>query len=144
MVQELVGALRLKEKAREEGASYIVADSPGWVVEPAAQEFHVRMIDLLQPDVVIGFERGPELEGILVNFRRHPRIRIFECATPAEVVERKRDWRKLYRFQRFQSISRAPCPTHGSCLALEFTAGYRNRSAMTHGATSSSPSAIRR
>ncbi len=110
MVQELVGALRLKEKAREEGASYIVADSPGWVVEPAAQEFHVRMIDLLQPDVVAGFERGPELEGILVNFRRHPRIRIFECATPAEVVERKRDWRKLYRFQRFSEYFSCAIP----------------------------------
>ena len=101
MVQELVGALRLKERAREEGAPFLVVDSPGWVVEPAAQEFHVRMIDLLQPDIVIGFERGPELEGILVNFRRHPRIRIIECAVPPQVVERKRDWRRLYRFQRF-------------------------------------------
>jgi polynucleotide 5'-hydroxyl-kinase GRC3/NOL9 len=101
MVQELVGALRLKERAREEGASFLVVDSPGWVVEPAAQEFHVRMIDLLQPDLVVGFERGPELEGILVNFRRHPRIRIIECAAPPQVVERKRDWRRLYRFQRF-------------------------------------------
>jgi len=101
MVQELVGALRLKERAREEGASFLVVDSPGWVVEPAAQEFHVRMIDLLQPDLVVGFERGPELEGILVNFRRHPRIQIIECAAPPQVVERKRDWRRLYRFQRF-------------------------------------------
>ena len=101
MVQELVGALRLKEKAREEGAPFLIVDSPGWVVEPAAQEFHVRMIDLLQPDLVIGFERGPELEGILVNFRRHPRIRIIECPVPMEVMERKRDWRRLYRFQRF-------------------------------------------
>ncbi|OPX66375.1 MAG: Polyribonucleotide 5'-hydroxyl-kinase [Methanoregulaceae archaeon PtaU1.Bin059] len=101
MVQELVGALRLKERAREEGAPFLVVDSPGWVVEPAAQEFHVRMIDLLQPDLVVGFERGPELEGILVNFRRHPRIRIIEYAAPPQVVERKRDWRRLYRFQRF-------------------------------------------
>ncbi len=101
MVQEMVGALRLKEKAREEGAPFLIVDSPGWVVEPAAQEFHVRMIDLLQPDFVLGFERGPELEGILVNFRRHPRIRILECSVPPEVVERKRDWRRLYRFQRF-------------------------------------------
>lgn len=101
MVQELVGALRLKEKAREEGAPYLVVDSPGWVIEPAAQEFHVRMIDLLQPDLVVGFERGPELEGILVNFRRHPRIKIVECTAPPQVVERKRDWRRLYRFQRF-------------------------------------------
>jgi len=101
MVQELVGALRLKERAREEGAPFLVVDSPGWVVEPAAQEFHVRMIDLLQPDLVVGFERGPELEGILVNFRRHPRVRIIEYAAPPQVVERKRDWRRLYRFQRF-------------------------------------------
>ncbi len=101
MVQELVGALRLKERARDEGASFLVVDSPGWVVEPAAQEFHVRMIDLLQPDLVVGFERGPELEGILVNFRRHPRIQIIECTAPPQVVERKRDWRRLYRFQKF-------------------------------------------
>lgn len=108
MVQELVGALRLKEKGKEQGAIYLVADSPGWVVEPAAQEFHVRMIDLLQPEVIVGFEKGPELEGILVNFRRHPGMRIFECTTPMEVVERKRDWRKLYRFQRFSEyFSRA-------------------------------------
>jgi len=101
MVQELVGALRLKEKAREGGASFLVIDSPGWVLEPAAQEFHVRMIDLLQPDLVVGFERGPELEGILVNFRRHPRMTLLECNCPPKVVERKRDWRRLYRHQRF-------------------------------------------
>ncbi|MEM2124396.1 MAG: polynucleotide 5'-hydroxyl-kinase, partial [Methanolinea sp.] len=110
MVQELAGALRLREKAREEGAAYIVADSPGWVVEPAAQEFHIRMIDLLLPEIVVGFEKGPELEGILVNFRRHPRMRIFECQSPPEVVERKREWRRMYRFQKFSEYFSGAVP----------------------------------
>jgi polynucleotide 5'-hydroxyl-kinase GRC3/NOL9 len=103
MVQELVGALRLKEKAREEKVSFLVIDSPGWVVEPSAQEFHVRMIDLLAPDIVVAIQRGEELEGILVNFRRHPSIRIMEFPSSPLATERKRDWRRMYRYQRFSS-----------------------------------------
>jgi len=110
MVQEMAGASRLKEKAFQEGASFLVIDSPGWVVEPAAQEFQVRMIDLLQPDLVVGIQKGQELEGILVNFRRHPRIGILELPVSPSAVERKRDWRRAYRHQRFTGYFEGAAP----------------------------------
>ena len=63
LVQELVAAARLLATARARMARYIIIDSPGWVVGPAAVEFQVRMIDLLSPDRVVAIRRGPELGG---------------------------------------------------------------------------------
>jgi polynucleotide 5'-kinase involved in rRNA processing len=75
-VQELVAADRLLATARARMARYIIIDSPGWVVGPAAVEFQVRMIDLLSPDRVVAIRRGPELGEILVNFRHRPGMTI--------------------------------------------------------------------
>jgi polynucleotide 5'-hydroxyl-kinase GRC3/NOL9 len=102
-LQHLVATARLKEKAAAEGTDYLIIDSPGWVIEPGAQEFHIRMIDLLQPDLLVAIQSGHELEGIIINFRRHPRMEIKTVPVSERVVERRRGWRRIYRTKKFES-----------------------------------------
>jgi len=116
MLQHLVATARLKEKASEEGTDYLIIDSPGWVVEPGAQEFHIRMIDLLQPDLLVAIQSDHELEGIAVNFRRHPRMEVRTVPVSERVVERRRGWRRIYRTRKFERYFSDLC-THTLSLA---------------------------
>lgn len=100
-VQELVAAARLLATARARMARYIIIDSPGWVVGPAAVEFQVRMIDLLSPDRVVAIRRGPELGEILVNFRHRPGMTIHRFFPHPAVRARTPGWRSQYRTGQF-------------------------------------------
>jgi polynucleotide 5'-hydroxyl-kinase GRC3/NOL9 len=62
----LVGALqRLRERARAEGAELIVVDTGGEVSGIRGQLVKYYKVDMLEPDLVIGLQRGEELEPIL-------------------------------------------------------------------------------
>jgi polynucleotide 5'-hydroxyl-kinase GRC3/NOL9 len=108
ILELLVGSARLFEICRESGVAFTVIDSPGYVLEPAAQEFHVRMIDLIRPDYIIAIQSENELEGILVNFSRTPGITIRRFPASERTIIRKRGWRRIYREKRFMEyFSRA-------------------------------------
>jgi len=62
----LVGALqRLRERARSEGADLIIVDTGGEVSGIRGQLLNYYKVDMLEPDLVIGLQRGEELEPIL-------------------------------------------------------------------------------
>jgi polynucleotide 5'-hydroxyl-kinase GRC3/NOL9 len=62
----LVGALqRLRERARAEGAELIVVDTGGEVSGIRGQLVKYYKVDMLEPDLVVGLQRGEELEPIL-------------------------------------------------------------------------------
>jgi polynucleotide 5'-hydroxyl-kinase GRC3/NOL9 len=62
----LVGALqRLRERARAEGAELIVVDTGGEVSGVRGQLVKYYKVDMLEPDLVVGLQRGEELEPIL-------------------------------------------------------------------------------
>ncbi len=102
ILELMVGTARLFELCRELCVTFTVIDSPGYVLEPAAQEFHVRMIDLIRPDYIFAIQSGNELEGILVNFSRTPGIAIRRFPASERTVTRKRGWRRIYREKRFR------------------------------------------
>ncbi len=103
LLQELVSTARLLDSALELGARYVIIDSPGWIRGPAAGEFQVRMIDLLNPDVLVAIRKADELAGILANFRSRTgmTIRMTDPSPHAQV--RSRLWRARYRQERFRS-----------------------------------------
>jgi polynucleotide 5'-hydroxyl-kinase GRC3/NOL9 len=101
ILEMLVGSARLLELCRESGVAFTVIDSPGYVLEPAAQEFHVRMIDLIRPDHIFAIQSGNELEGILVNFSRTPGMSILRFPASERTITRKRGWRRIYREKKF-------------------------------------------
>jgi polynucleotide 5'-hydroxyl-kinase GRC3/NOL9 len=69
---------KLAQRARREGAELIVVDTTSLVTGIYGQTLKFFKMDLLQPDVVVAFERGGELE---------PVVGVAERFTPAEVIE---------------------------------------------------------
>lgn len=62
----LVGALmRLRDRARADGADLVVVDSGGDVSGIRAQLVHYYQVDMLEPDLVVGLRRGEELDPVL-------------------------------------------------------------------------------
>jgi len=62
----LVGALqRLRERARAEGADLLIVDTGGEVSGIRGQLVKYYKVDVLEPDLVVGLQRGEELDPIL-------------------------------------------------------------------------------
>jgi polynucleotide 5'-hydroxyl-kinase GRC3/NOL9 len=62
----LAGALqRLRERARAEGADLVVVDTGGEVSGIRGQLLNYYEVDVLEPDLVVGLQRGEDLEPIL-------------------------------------------------------------------------------
>src|SRR5207237_3766645 len=66
----VVGAGRLLARARASGADLVVADTSGLVSGVYGQLLKYHKIELLQPDVVIGLQRGEELGPLLGIIQR--------------------------------------------------------------------------
>jgi polynucleotide 5'-hydroxyl-kinase GRC3/NOL9 len=103
LLQELVSTARLLDEASSLGTRYVIIDSPGWVMGSAASEFQVRMIDLLNPDMLVAIQKEDELAAILANFRSRSgmTIRLIDPSPHTQV--RSRFWRAQYRQERFRS-----------------------------------------
>ncbi len=61
----VVGAARLLERAFENGADLVVIDTSGLVSGVYGQILKYHKVELLRPDVVIGLQRGAELDPLL-------------------------------------------------------------------------------
>ena len=67
----MVGALsRLRDRANEEGSDLVVVDTSGMVSGIWGQLVKYYKVDLLEPDLVVGLQRGEELEPILGVIQR--------------------------------------------------------------------------
>lgn len=66
----VVGTGRLLARAWDEGADLVVVDTSGLVSGVYGQLLKYHKIELLEPDVVIGLQRGEELDPILGIVRR--------------------------------------------------------------------------
>jgi polynucleotide 5'-hydroxyl-kinase GRC3/NOL9 len=104
LIQEMAGAVRLLKLAKSSDASFVIIDSPGWVADLMAGEFHIRMIDILAPSLVVAISRERELDPILANFRDHPGISFRMFAPSPYVQERSRSWRARYRDMKFEEF----------------------------------------
>ena len=110
LLQHLVSTARLLDIARQKGIRAVMIDSPGWVEGPVAEEFQVRMIDLLHPDMVVAIQEGHERDGILANFRSRTGMTIRSIAPSPGVQVRSRAWRARYRQERFRTYFSGSIP----------------------------------
>ncbi len=101
-IQEMAGAARLLQLARENGASFVIIDSPGWISGIVAGEFHIRMIDVLDPGLLLAIPREDELDPVLANFTGRPGMRVRTLAPSLSVRTRSRSFRTGYRSRRFR------------------------------------------
>jgi polynucleotide 5'-hydroxyl-kinase GRC3/NOL9 len=94
MLPVVVGAYRLQQKALALGAEVVVVDTTG-LVDPAEGGRALKQwkIELLAPSMVIGLQRGRELESTLWPLRRDARLQVVEWRISPHVVERPREAR---------------------------------------------------
>lgn len=141
MLPTLVGAHRLVQKARQEGATAILFDTTG-LVDPAQGGGALKQakVDLLQPTVVLGVQRRNELEHLLVPLRRSRRTRVIDVPVAQAAHRREVPVRQEHRAARFSRYFRqagsleatwqrfavfpAPTFTPRRLVALEDSAGF--------------------
>jgi polynucleotide 5'-hydroxyl-kinase GRC3/NOL9 len=141
MLPTVVGAYRLVRKARESGATAIVFDTTGLVAASRGGGALKRaLVDLLEADVVIGLQRGTELEHLLVALRRSKRTRVVDRPVAEAVKRRDVATRQTHRAQQYRrsfvgsqvlevewpryAVIPSPSFTHHRLVALEDEDGY--------------------
>jgi polynucleotide 5'-hydroxyl-kinase GRC3/NOL9 len=104
MLPTVIGARKLQQKAQELGAEAIVVDTTGLVSRAAGGgALKQWKIELLEPSVLMGLARGPELEHILWPWRWDKRVRVYDLPVSEYVNEKTRTERITHREKRFRS-----------------------------------------
>lgn len=94
LLPTVIGSYRLQQKAFELGAEVVVVDTTGLVDSShGGKALKQWKIELLAPGVVIGLQRGRELEPVLWPLRRDGRVRCVELAVSSCVTVRSREAR---------------------------------------------------
>jgi polynucleotide 5'-hydroxyl-kinase GRC3/NOL9 len=70
LLQVVTGAARLYERARDLGARFVVVDTSGLVSGVYGQILKYHKVEMLQPDLVVGLQRGEELQPLLGVIQR--------------------------------------------------------------------------
>jgi polynucleotide 5'-hydroxyl-kinase GRC3/NOL9 len=112
----LAGAKRLLERALASGARAVIIDSPGYIHDEVATEFHLYLIDLIQPDHLVAIQEQNELEPILAHFKGHPTMAIHRLSPSPQARARGSGERTKYREGKFREYF-SNATSHG--LSLE-------------------------
>ena len=93
----VVGAAKLLNWARSRGAELVIVDTSGLVSGVYGQVLKYHKIELLQPDVVIGLQRGEELAPLLGIIQRFFPSEVLALPVPAETRTASADERARNR-----------------------------------------------
>jgi polynucleotide 5'-kinase involved in rRNA processing len=97
-VLPLVGALaRLRDRGRAEGADLIVVDTSAMVSGIWGQLVKYYKVDMLEPDLVVGLQRGEELEPVLGVIQRFFGVDLVTLPVHPNVVATSVDQRSEQR-----------------------------------------------
>jgi polynucleotide 5'-hydroxyl-kinase GRC3/NOL9 len=97
LVPLVVGARMLLDQARAEGCELVVVDTTGLVSGVYGQLLKHYKVQLLQPDLVIGLERGSELGPLLGIVRRFSASEVLQLSVHPDVVPTSVEQRALNR-----------------------------------------------
>ena len=104
----VVGTGRLLTRAWDEGADLVVVDTSGLVSGVYGQLLKYHKIELLEPDVVIGLQRGEELDPILGIVHRFFDSEVVELPVDPEVRSLSVEERARNREAAFARYFAAP------------------------------------
>lgn len=104
----VVGTARLVAQARRAGAELIVVDTTGLISGPYAEILKYHKLQLVRPDVVVGFQRGQELDPILGVVTRFFPAEVIGLKVHAAVSERTVEERMAYREASFRAYFQPP------------------------------------
>ncbi|MFN2595341.1 MAG: Clp1/GlmU family protein [Actinomycetota bacterium] len=97
----VVGTAKLVQRARETGAQLIIVDTTSLVSGMYGQTLKFYKMELVQPDVVLAFERGGELEPIIGHAQRFTPAEVIEVAAEQPNAMRSAEDRITFREQQF-------------------------------------------
>jgi polynucleotide 5'-hydroxyl-kinase GRC3/NOL9 len=92
---------KLVAKARREGARMVIVDTTSLVAGIYGQALKFYKMDILQPDHVVGFERGGELELVIGIAQRFTQATVHEVQVSPEARERSIEERISFREEQF-------------------------------------------
>jgi len=104
----VVGTGRLLARAHEEEADLVVVDTSGLVSGVYGQILKYHKIELLQPDVVIGLQRGEELDPLIGIVQRFFPCEVVALPVDAEVRSTSVDERAQNREAAFRAYFTGP------------------------------------
>src|SRR5438093_7737732 len=85
LLPQVVGTAKLAAQAREAGAELILVDTTGLIGGTLGQVLKFHKLEVLRPDIVVGFQRGGELEPILGIARRSLPVEVESLPVPDSV-----------------------------------------------------------
>jgi polynucleotide 5'-kinase involved in rRNA processing len=103
-----VGTRLMVERAGDEGADIVVVDTTGLVTGVYAQILKYHKVILLQPDLVVGLERGGELEPLLGIVRRFSASEMVTLPVHSQVVPTSVEQRASNREEAMRSYFAGP------------------------------------
>ena len=104
----VVAAGRLLARARDEGADLVVVDTSGLVSGVYGQILKYHKIELLQPDVVVGLQRGEELDPLMGIVQRFFPCEVVALPVLPEVRSTSVDERAQNREAAFRAYFTGP------------------------------------
>lgn len=90
----------IRRLAARDEKSLTIINTDGWVLDPEAVIYKIRMIEAIQPELILGISNGTELQPILSRARG----RSFRIDAPQNVLARSRSDRREIRtagYKRF-------------------------------------------
>ena len=104
----VVGATKLADQARASGVDLVLVDTTGFIGGTVGQMLKLHKLEMLRPDIVVGFQRGGELEPILGAVRRSLPVAVESLPVPEGVRPRSFDERIAARQDRLKAIFEPP------------------------------------
>jgi polynucleotide 5'-hydroxyl-kinase GRC3/NOL9 len=95
----MTGMARLHARALEEGADLVVVDTSGMVSGIYGQLVKYHKVELLRPDLVVGLQRGGELEPLLGVIERFFSVDVVSVGVHPSVVSTSVEQRAEHRRQ---------------------------------------------
>lgn len=102
MLATLVGAARLVQVARQQGAQSMIYDTSG-LIDPSQGGLNLKAakIDLLQPAAVFAIQHDKEMEPLLVPLRRSRRVRVVTLEPSLAARRRDNSVRRRHRAEQY-------------------------------------------
>lgn len=108
LLQMVTGTHRLVTHARAAGAEIIVVDTCGFISGTLGEVLALHTVEILHPDLVVGFQRGEELEPILGTLRRTVGAQVESLPVAASVTPLGVDERAEHRANRLRAAFAPP------------------------------------
>jgi polynucleotide 5'-kinase involved in rRNA processing len=104
----VVGTRLLLDRSRAEGSAMVVVDTTGLVSGVYGQLLKFHKVSVLQPDLVVGLERGEELQPLLGVIRRFFATEVMSLRVHPDVLPTSVEQRALNREGAMQRYFRGP------------------------------------